>query len=1283
MLVKGTLGIVLLLVLILVVLGLAIWWLRRRADLGWRRFGGAVRHVEEEVGLGDRYLMPWLLVVGEQDRDNEALCRAWKLSSGGDRSWFGRWWYSGDGAALVVPAAVFNHGEGALAQLSNWRRLLRSLARARPNRPLDAIVWVVSAKCLLGNEEAGAAGLRAYKKLTDLQQRLGLTLPVYLVVGEAEQVPGLDELVKVVPKEGRDLMLGWSSTMAPGAGYSPAWVDLAVDHLVTSLQEGIAELGALEDQLDENLVLLPRHLGELRGPLQSLLDPVFHGNALGEAPALRGLYLVAAQAPKAEAEPGFSALDEAPAPLELAFAGRLLRKRILAEQGLATPIPRILALRTRWHRAVLTGTALVGICWLGGMLWTWHSGVPKARLLAGGIERLSAARAEYQGATGSEDAAREATGAVAAALHSVPDWHLASGWLPSSLWSSDDGQIEVVLGYGFRDLLFKPFSDGLRYRIQTLQSMGQGSAAVGGASPQSPESWPDMVSATQLVDAAAQHEQRAREFNKLLEEGGGNLDVAGDLAHHLFKVELMPSKLNDRSLVEKVLQRTAGRPGQGLDLAQFQPQVASRFVTLLHHWLDTLYANNNLVINAEAVEKGLQALQAGSQVDRASLAQLAEQIDLLRRLVTSANAAWSGAKGRDLAPGFAATMDRASHLALLGEQPVSKVLAHADAVKQSFADRWLSRKGTLPAVLQSSPSGGIELQGDVGKLDTALLTLLGQSFSRQGKALGTEAIEAAFKQMDADTAGAALASFQSYQKYSDKDLPSAPERYRAGLLSAAEASTAQAMLQALVGSKGEGINLQAFPRSLHDEALRLGTLIKEAANLAAAFDELGQRQLAAATTQEVTKAALNLLQRADGTLAELGLYEPREGSFDWWNGKTGAALTAFESGSPQDLQAYLAAQQGAVTDLAGVVQGAVAWLADKEGSLTQADWQRVKQWQQLSSELEKYKAKSATSSLVALERLVNHDLDPMDMANCQASLAQIVAPGGGDFFAQKAGALLQMMASRCRVLRAQASVAAYDRLAQAFNQNLAGRFPFAANPAAPGVSPQAAAAFLQVLDSDMAMARFGLPQGQGQSQQAQAFLDGLATAEAWLKPLLTRDTTGAWEGVDVAVDWRTDRDREVGADQVIEWRLASDRQVLQHPATAQGMLRWRPGQPLSLALRWAKDAPQGPLEDPGQPSLSIEGAMAVWERKDNWSLLRLIRAHQVPAGKPQQGIPLELKVPVSNAKGNASQAQLFLRLACFVAGGKERLPPPVFPTQAPVLPAIAEAAPEPDQTEAP
>ncbi|MDF5988475.1 type VI secretion protein IcmF/TssM N-terminal domain-containing protein [Pseudomonas aeruginosa] len=71
---------------------------------------------------------------------------------------------------------------------------MRLFPRLRGRRALDGVVWNISLARLQDGEQAAALGLAARRRYVELTQRLGLSLPVYVVITGLEDLPGFQEL---------------------------------------------------------------------------------------------------------------------------------------------------------------------------------------------------------------------------------------------------------------------------------------------------------------------------------------------------------------------------------------------------------------------------------------------------------------------------------------------------------------------------------------------------------------------------------------------------------------------------------------------------------------------------------------------------------------------------------------------------------------------------------------------------------------------------------------------------------------------------------------------------------------------------------------------------------------------------------------------------------------------------------------------------------------------------------------------------------------------------------
>ncbi|MBM2601258.1 type VI secretion protein IcmF/TssM N-terminal domain-containing protein, partial [Pseudomonas sp. BDPW] len=486
---------VLLLVLLALLLGALGWWWRTRGGTEIRSFYAAVRQMEREQGWQGRYEAPWLLMLGNET-EGEQLCATWRLLPVARPAWFGRWWSDGEGAILLVPESVFLPDEGLRRQSGAWLRLLRLFLRLRGRRALDGVVWNIPLARLQDGEQAANLGLAARRRYVELTQRLGLSLPVYVVITGLEDLPGFQELLAALPEEARERALGWSSPFAAEAAWQSRWCEQALEEITATLTESIVELGTLRGQVNNDLYCLPPRLESLRGSLQALLEPVFQGNARGEAPRFRGLYLSGSEAAGAASDEALPAVD---APRRRSsFASQLWARRILAEEGLAQAVPRILQLRQRWQRGIGLAALCLCLLWGGLMTWVWRDALRDAGELS---QLLHGASERYQPLDDDTRRAAQVRQNVQAwwqLVAQAPRWRFTSLAFPSSWFSSLDARIDSAYRRVSERLLVRPLRsllEGEASDLRAIRSDGQPGLKEG----DDPSQWKDYLAAKDLV----------------------------------------------------------------------------------------------------------------------------------------------------------------------------------------------------------------------------------------------------------------------------------------------------------------------------------------------------------------------------------------------------------------------------------------------------------------------------------------------------------------------------------------------------------------------------------------------------------------------------------------------------------------------------------------------------------------------------------------------------------------------------------------------------------------
>lgn len=1234
-------------------------WLRSKGGEAVRAFYLTVRQMEQDQDVADRYEVPWFLLLGDPLL-GERFGAEWGLTPVNRAAWFGRWWADQDGAVLAVPQSIFLPEEGAAASPRAWRRLLALLVRLRPRRPLDGIIWVLPAERLLDPASLAQENLQLRRRFNDLLQRLGLSLPVYVVVTGLEELDGFAELRAGLPEDARERPLGWSSALQIDAAWQDENLERGFEQVLQALQAAILEAGVLSGQLSDALYRFPHALGELREGLRQRLGPVFQGNALGEAPKLRGVYFSGA-CRFADDDPWtVSSREEAPA--ELVFAKGLWQSRLLAERGLAQAVSRILRLRQRSQRVIAIAAGVVGVIWLATMLWVWHVDSRDARLLGQRIQAMQ--REQGSGGAGGEagtDAARRRLQGYWALLQGSMRWHYTSLVYPSSWLSGFDGRMDALLVDLARREVMVPLRQLQSAELARLRGI-RSTERRANVQSDSPEQWPNFVAARELASGALAFEQRNRWYTELRAGTTKNaLESLARLGNDAYGLSLDPASLRDAGYLQAVLGDGIGAAPPAVDPGPKDGPLARNFRELMSLWLDQFFLSDNFVRPAGFLRLRLNELKARQGNSAEELEEVDALIDSLRNMVELTNAAWSHGNAQEIVPGYRAMLDDVRQTYLLGPGVEASVVSQASKLQRAFHDQWIAAAGSRDNLLQLQPGGTLSLQDHVVALGTSIHSLLRQDFA--GNALRQQAQgsdPSRLGNLDAHALNAALAYYESYRKYREQEQARIPAEYRDALADSAAAAATSAMWASLTESLAPNA---ATVTTTFDVPL------EPAAQLREAFESLQRKDLASALDAHLTRSALADVDSALVSINALPLFRVRA-DVSGWDGSRNFGLQLYRSTDTQDLKRNLAQQFNTMLALSETHTSALAWLRGRN-NLGFADQEKVRRFADLSDELAKYKAQNPISSPLLLDQLLSRDFVEMDAASCGGILkTSALVTGQGDL-ARFTRGLHDQAQQRCLELQQKDAAVAWAAIADYFNQYLANRFPFSYSLQAEDADPARVQHFVEVLDQNLARAQEGLKLSQSADRAAaKDFLDRLQLARAWLGPLFQRDKGGA-QGVDLDVRWRTDRDAERGADQVIAWSLyAADRQ-LSFPGGDGQRLHWSVGEPVKLMLRWAKDSPQRPDIDPQQASMAVADLEVGWEYNGPWALPRMLRSHIILQRQPSTDytdFPLALQVPVRAPNGREPDARMFIRVSLMTPDAKQPLSIQPLPVRAPRTP---------------
>jgi type VI secretion system protein ImpL len=204
------------------------------------------------------------------------------------------WWFT-DAAVLLDTAGRYTTQESDReADAAAWLGFLELLKRSRPRQPLNGLIVTLSISDLVHWNEAELARYAAHvrERVAELYARLGVSLPVYVLVTKADLLAGFMEFFSDLDAEGRAQV--WGTTFAHS--------ELAADP-AKRFEEEFARLerrlygilpGRLQEERDlQRRAAIYRFPQQFRGTgplIGAFLAGAFGSGWRGDPPLLRGVY---------------------------------------------------------------------------------------------------------------------------------------------------------------------------------------------------------------------------------------------------------------------------------------------------------------------------------------------------------------------------------------------------------------------------------------------------------------------------------------------------------------------------------------------------------------------------------------------------------------------------------------------------------------------------------------------------------------------------------------------------------------------------------------------------------------------------------------------------------------------------------------------------------------------------------------------------------------------------------------------------------------------------------
>lgn len=1244
-----------------------------------------------------RYILPWYMVIGPKESGKSVLLDGLQFMNlpGEEKTHEDTWRLFDNSILFEVPSNTF-----FTESVEFWNFLCKLFRYFRPRRPLDGIILTISADSLIENsiELSNIARETAYK-ISSAQNLLNMKLPIYIIITNADKIKCFSDFCSELSLSEKNQIIGWSADNDYEKIIPNNWLELFENAIHIGLRKATLSFASKKkiSEILNKAIFTQSAIEQILPGLKNYITALTKSKNKVLSLFIRGIYFSAVSHEKISAIPIVQASilnpnsdavkmlsERQSVPNGVCFIEDLFRDKILAESNLAIPINenKYRVDKITW---IKRGAFIIfSIIWVAG----WYNGskiiskeLRSSELIFKNavnlMKRINIIETEIRDKSDQQIMNNEIR-RILQLLSNIKKQDMFSIFVPASWFSNISDRIASSIGIIFDSSATKAIFLDLNLSaknisLETVNEITNSKFIPNKSNPFDISSLPSFMAFKKYIAEIQKLEKLEGEYNRLrkLEDPEALNVITKEIFKETFAVVNL---LNDRTISSKFI-------APQFDLGEFRDQIYMNLKNLFNKFLAEIF-DKTIEKIFEKLCEDIAIFAASTQNPKEiysaeNLSKLNAKILKIIEIINSEEFKWIALQDFEPNNEYAKIFNSIESSKILG-YTISKELKNKannefNKLKDKLANYSSAFTGKLFNNSLNEPSK--EFYAFSKELDSIVKSSF--AIKVQPKDLVLQIPSDQTLNWDISIIKEAINLIEKLENFEQNSM----KTFRSDFQGIYSDVIRKMIYPSVVSILARAQNIEDSPVNattssieslLKKHAYNLNDLSKYLSKIISFLDNYEEKGGNSCGFQNlIISQATDLIKTADSLFELETPYAVNNELFNDWKGDISPTFAG--SNDPNAVKKYLSSQYSRVKFLAKEI----AWPAISVLSLDVltnrvSSFDEIQKWTDISEQIDEFESSKPGNSIASLENFITGIVS-------QASLNEIkndptiteISNQTGDYFINQKSKIAKALLNRAGDINREKAYDSYNSLANYFNENIAGKFPF--GNSSEDLSLTVIEKFIKLYESfDINIIDILKKNviNKNTNDDIISFIENMPNIinflKLWLDHSKTTDQSNALIGF--KIENRVNKNNEAYGSIILERSVFINGF---NTEDSNNLLIFHNGDNVEVKLPFIKSNTID-LMLSNDNNMQINDRTVTFTYSGEWSLFGLIQMHKISKTKgiPSNGIILKFAVPINNEDSVDEEARIFMKITPLMrnaSGNWQAFSIPEFPSKAPLL----------------